>query len=143
MPTANINAAYDAGTNTATFTFPGFTSGILPDGRYRATLQASGISQQPAQNTVFEFFFLNGDATRDARVNLNDFNVLAANFGQTPRDFTQGDFNYDNTVTLDDFNILAARFGATVAPASTPAANPFATKRVADDGDREEEDLLA
>ena len=56
-----------------------------------------------------------GDATRRdliGRVNLDDFNVLAANFGQSPRDFTQADFNYDGVVNLKDFNILAGRFGS-------------------------------
>ncbi len=125
VPAANIAASFDGGTNTATFTFPGYANGTLPDGRYRATFQASGVSQSPAQNTVFEFFFLNADANRDARVNLEDFNILAANFGQSPRNFTQGDFDYNGIVNLDDFNILAARFGqvlasATAAPARTP-----------------------
>jgi hypothetical protein len=54
-------------------------------------------------------------------VNLDDFNVLAANFGQSGRTFTQGDFTYDGTVNLDDFNVLAGRFGIVLAgPASSP-----------------------
>ena len=87
------------------------------------------------------FTFRGGDATGDGRVNLNDFNVLAANFGQSPRDFTQGDFNYDNTVNLLDFNLLAARFGTIVSTAlpgrtgATPAAD--------DPRDDELPDLLA
>jgi hypothetical protein len=52
-------------------------------------------------------------------VNLADFNILAANFGQSPRDFTQGDFDYDTAVFLSDFNILASRFGQVL------AAEPF------------------
>lgn len=116
--------SYDSGTNTATFTF----SGVLDDGNYRATLIASGITDAAgnplASNHVFEFFFLLGDANHNGVVNLQDFNILASNFGQTNRDFTQADFNYDTIVNLADFNILAARFGATVAPAlaSRPAA---------------------
>ena len=54
---------------------------------------------------------LAGDANHDGRVNLQDFNRLAAHFGQSPRDFTQGNFNYDSVVNLQDFNRLAARFG--------------------------------
>ena len=34
-------------------------------------------------------------ANRDRRVNLADFNILAGNFGQPNRIFSQGDFNYD------------------------------------------------
>ena len=54
-------------------------------------------------------------------MNLQDFNRLATNFGQSPRDFTQGDFNYDGVVNLIDFNILAGRFGRELAPQSLPA----------------------
>jgi hypothetical protein len=73
---------------------------------------------------VVNFFVLAGDATRDRRVNLDDFNVLAANFGQSQRTFSQGDFTYDGTVNLDDFNVLASRFGATLAPAAAAPSAP-------------------
>ena len=112
---------YDVATNTATFTF----GSLLPDGNYRATLNAAGVTD-PAGNAlaadhVFEFFFLRGDANHDARVNLSDLNILAANFGQSGRDFTQGDFNYDGVVNLFDFNLLAARFGMVLSPAARAA----------------------
>jgi hypothetical protein len=113
-PTVTPSAvSFDTATNTATFTF----NTAIPDGGYRARLIASGISgpggQLPADHT-FEFTFLRGDANGDGRVNLNDFNILAANFGQSPRDFTQGDFDYSGNVNLTDFNILAGRFGQAV-----------------------------
>ena len=92
----------------------------LPDGHYRATLAAGSVADAQgnalASDASFDFFFLQGDANHDGRVNLQDFNILAANFGQSPRDFTQGDFNYDGTVNLLDFNILAGRFGQAVDP---------------------------
>ena len=71
-----------------------------------------------ASDVFFNFFFLMGDANRDARVNLADFNIHAANFGQSGRDFTQGNFNYDaaGLVNLADFNLLASRFGSSVGP---------------------------
>jgi hypothetical protein len=113
--------SYDAPTNTATFTF----NAPLPDGRFRARLIAAGISGPggtlPADH-LFEFTFLRGDANGDGRVNLNDFNILAANFGQSPRDFTQGDFDYSGNVNLSDFNILASRFGLIVGPAAADSA---------------------
>ena len=115
VPTANIAVSYNTATNTATFTFPGFSNGILPDGNYRATLLASGVTDPAGNplpgNHVSTFFFLNGDANRDGRVNLSDFNILAANFGQSGRNFAQGDFTYDGIVNLADFNVLASRFG--------------------------------
>jgi hypothetical protein len=73
-------------------------------------------------------------------VNLADFNLLAANFGQTGRNFAQGNFNYDagGLVNLQDFNLLASRFGMTVAPVSTAAATArsVVTKRDDRDGER-------
>ena len=39
-----------------------------------------------AANSRSNFFLLAGDANHDGRVNLDDFNVLAANFGQTRRE---------------------------------------------------------
>jgi uncharacterized delta-60 repeat protein len=123
----SMSLAYESATNVATLTFPGLPNQILSDGRYRLTLSASGISDIngfrldgngdgiPGDDYVHNFAFLTGDANHDGRVNLNDFNILAANFGQGPRDFTQGDFNYDGIVNLDDFNLLAARFGVVLA----------------------------
>ena len=105
--------------NTATVTFPGFANGILSDADWE--MKVSGDVRDIAGNnfagTLFDFFFINGDANRDRRVNLADFNIVASNFGQTNRNFTQGDFNYDGNVNLIDFNVLAARFGRSLAPA--------------------------
>jgi hypothetical protein len=119
IPSGDLSLSYDALGNVATYTYSAPT-GALPDGRYRATLVASGITNPsglplPA-NVVFEFVFLRGDANNDGRVNLLDFDVLAGNFGQSPRDFTQGDFNYDTLVNLADFDLLAGRFGIVVGP---------------------------
>ena len=90
----------------------------LPDGNYRATLAAGSVADAQgnalATEASFDFFFLNGDASRDGRVNLQDFNILAANFGRTNATFSQGDFNYDSAVNLLDFNLLAGRFGQVV-----------------------------
>ena len=121
VPQSAFDLAYNVATRVATFTYTGNGGGfggVLADGNYRATLLASGMPL--ATDHVFNFRFLNGDANNDGRVNLQDFNVLAANFGQSPRDFTQGDFNYDSVVNLQDFNILAGRFGIVLTPALAP-----------------------
>jgi hypothetical protein len=140
VPSSDFSLAYDTSTNVATFTYTGTNSGIagmLSDGNFRATLLAAGITTPqgaslPA-NHVFEFRFLQGDANNDGRVNLQDFNILAANFGQSPRDFTQGDFNYDGRVNLADFNILAGRFGQVLAaPAAGAGSSPSAAARPRD-----------
>jgi hypothetical protein len=134
---------YDTATNTATVTF----AGVLADGRYRATLLAAGVTNPSGtplpSDHVLDFFFLNGDANHDERVNLDDFNVLAANFGQSGRDFTQADFTYDGVVNLDDFNVLASRFGTNLPAARGGSAgggrdvpDDDDTDDVADDDDR-------
>jgi hypothetical protein len=119
---SGFTLSWDGATNTATID----VNGILADANYRATFSAAGIAD-PSGNALdgdgngtggddfaMTFFFLNGDANHDRVVNLSDFNILAANFGQGGRNFTQGDFNYDGTVNLGDFNILASRFGQTL-----------------------------
>ena len=89
--------SWNAATRTATFRFPTLPNGgSLPDGRYRATLAAAGVSNAAgttiAVDYALDFFFLAGDANRDGRVNLQDFNILAANFGQSQREFHPGRF---------------------------------------------------
>ena len=146
VPAGSMAVSFDANTNTATITFPGFANGTLPDGNYRLTLLAPGITSGAGQldgnrdgtggdNFTFEFFVLAGDANRDKAVNLLDFNILAANFGQANRNFAQGDFDYSGTVNLQDFNLLAARFGQ-VLPGPAAGAGGTVTAsgtRVADD----------
>lgn len=117
-PVGPEGVTWDPATNTATLTF----DNPLDDGRYRVTVLAAGVTNPIGQplpaDHVLEFMFLLGDANNDGVVNLADFNILAANFGQSGPgiDFTQGDFTYDGIVNLADFNLLASRFGASVAP---------------------------
>ena len=85
---------------------------------------------------ALEFTFLRGDVNGDGRVNLQDFNVLAANFGKRERLFTQGDLNYDGVVNLTDFNLLAGAFGATAGQA------PSASHSSAADEDESRNKLL-
>ena len=109
---------FDPATFTATFSF----GGMLPDANYRASLLGAGITNGAGMpmsaDYVLDFHFLGGDANQDAQVNLQDFNILASNFGQSPRTFSQGDFNYDGLVNLADFNVLASRFGTGLSPAT-------------------------
>ncbi|HRK32187.1 MAG TPA: hypothetical protein PLD59_14065, partial [Tepidisphaeraceae bacterium] len=116
-------------TNTATLTFNG--GFVPPDGNWNLTISAAGTTNRQGMNLagdrVKSFFALAADATRDRAVNLDDFTILAANFGQTGRVFSQGNFNYDpaGAVNLDDFTLLAAQFGKTLASAGeTPRRAP-------------------
>jgi hypothetical protein len=62
------------------------------------------------------FHVLAGDAESRRHGGLLDFNILAQNFGQSPRIFSQGDFTYNGAVDLLDFNVLAQNFGISVGP---------------------------
>jgi hypothetical protein len=117
------DVAYDAATRTATFTF---TAGTLPDGNYRATLLAPGVTHARgtamAANYVLDFFVLAGDINRDRAVNGTDFAILAGNFGRTGMTFAQGDLNGDGSVNGGDFSLLAGHFGRSVPPPPAPQA---------------------
>ena len=54
---------------------------------------------------------ITGDANFDGLVNVNDFTVLASNFGQTGKGWLLGDFNFDGRVNVNDFALLASNFG--------------------------------
>lgn len=71
------------------------------------------FSGQPidADSIAIKYTFY-GDAKLDGNVNLSDFDVLAANFGASPRRWSQGDFTFNFVVNLADFDRLAANFGA-------------------------------
>lgn len=73
-----------------------------------------------------------GDANLDRTVNLADFNIVAANFGQAPRRFSQGDFNFDTNVNLNDFNLLAGNFGESLLPAFARPADARRNDRIID-----------
>ena len=67
--------------------------------------------------------FINGDANLDDRVDLADFNALAAHFGQAVNGWAFGDFTLDGAVNLLDFNLLAANFGLTSGDVSLAPAD--------------------
>ena len=124
IPNGSLAMSYAP--NTATVTFPGFGNGILTDADWEMKVNGDvrDIAGNSFAGTTFNFFFLNGDANRDRRVNLSDFNIMASNFGQSNRNFAQGDFTYDGTVNLQDFNLLASRFGRALGPAGAAPQTP-------------------
>ncbi len=78
------------------------------------TVFPATFAGQSVDNTsvVLKYTF-NGDSDLSGNVNLADFNRLAANFGQSPRQWIHGNSNFDSAVNLADFNKLAANFGST------------------------------
>jgi predicted outer membrane repeat protein len=130
VPVANLALQYDANLNTATYTFPGYPHGALPDGNYRATVAAAGLSDASghplAADFTFDFFFLDGDANHDRTVAFADLVAVAQNYGATANTtFAKGDFNYDGKIDFADLVTVAQKYGTTlpVAALSLPASN--------------------
>ena len=61
-----------------------------------------------------------GDANQDGIVNSSDFDILALNFNQSGKSWSNGDFNGDGVVNALDFNAIATNFGRDV---TSPAAD--------------------
>ncbi len=161
---SDIIANFTAG-NTVFFTFSNTTypNGILPDGNYHGFINASDIADvagnQMTGTATVDFFFLNGDANGDRKVNALDFNALATNFGQPGATFQKGDFNFDGQVTSADFLILAQQFNKVLAPPAAPAldspvtgmmvqstsgsSSPFSTVAIASDHKNDGIDLAS
>lgn len=65
---------------------------------------------------------LPADFNKDGMVDLTDFNILKANFGQSDATMADGDANMDSIVDLSDFNILKASFGQSAAAVPEPSS---------------------
>jgi hypothetical protein len=134
VPNANIAESYDTATNTAHFTFPGYSNGVLPDGNYHGRVFA-GLPDYfgnalPA-DAPFDFFFLNGDANHDRTVDVSDLGILATNWQTSGKLFSEGDFNYDGMVDVSDLGILATNWQQTLSPpAGSGARQPKLLKPV-------------
>jgi hypothetical protein len=120
--TPTISTTYDPTTRRATMRF---APGILPDGNYRVTLVAGGVSDaagNPAALSMFDFFVLAGDANRDRKVDFLDLVILAQNYGAGGQTFASGDFNYDGDADFEDLVVLAQRYGTSLAAAGVMGA---------------------
>ncbi len=112
------SVSYDADSHIATFNF----DTQLPDANYRATITAGNVQDALAKtlpsDMTLDFSFLAGDGNHNGSVDIQDFNLLAANFGKTGQSFSQGNYDYsaDGSVGLTDFNILASHFGHSLPP---------------------------
>ena len=116
VPPGYLALSYDTGTNTATFTFPGYTYGVLPDGTYRATLMAAGVTDSDGNalsaDYRLDFFFLQGDANHDGDVNFDDYVLIDNGFNNDLTGFSNGDFNYDGEINFDDYVLLDLAFNS-------------------------------
>jgi hypothetical protein len=147
VPSAQVALAYDAGSGTATFTFPGYAGGALPDGDYRASIAGGAVtdaSGNPLAAFGLEFFVLAADANHDRTVGFTDLVALAQNYNGSNKTFVEGDYNYDTVVNFQDLVLLAQRYNTTLAPpppagagartvasvfSTTPVAKPLSRPR--------------
>jgi hypothetical protein len=123
IPVASVS--YDLENNVAT----AFLNTTLPEGNFRMTLLASGITDslgraldgdgdgQSGGNFQFDFFFLPGDTNYDRKVDFNDLVSMAQHYNSGGHTFTQGDFNYDGFVDFNDLVILAQHYNFMLPPA--------------------------
>ncbi len=121
-----------------------FTTPPVP-GRYKVLTNATALADgagnsRPFSMPNFTFTVLPGDANSDAVVNFDDLLILAANYNQSQRVFSQGDFNRNGTVNFDDLLILAARYNTSVA--GTIGAPPPLVLASGDDDDANLNDVL-
>jgi hypothetical protein len=70
------------------------------------------LSQEPV---------LSGDANGDGVVDVGDLGILAANYGQSGKSWSEGDFNGDSLVDVGDLGILAAHYGTGTSDANWDA----------------------
>lgn len=100
---------------TGIWTF--FGTNPLPDGDYRAYIASGNVTNSAGQSLLnsveFTFHVLAGDVNRDRQVNFDDLLIVAQNYGQSGRTFSQGNLDYstDGVVAFDDLLLLAQRYG--------------------------------
>ena len=76
-----------------------------------ACSNAGGSASNSATVTVNTAGFSAEDLNQDGHVNLLDFSLLAAKYGQTGTNLGRADINGDGKVNLLDFSLLAAQYG--------------------------------
>jgi hypothetical protein len=120
---SEVPFAHTSAGQATTLTFPTDIAGApntpatLPSGNYDVRLDAHAagkIAGDGFADAELKTFFLAGDANRDRKVDLADFGILRAHFGDQGVTHSQGDLNYDGTVNLADHGILRANFGTTL-----------------------------
>jgi subtilisin family serine protease/subtilisin-like proprotein convertase family protein len=78
----------------------------------------------------FAFRFVQGDINRDGSVGFDDLLVLAQNYGQSGKTFSQGNVNFDagGNVNFDDLLLLAQQYGTSAVVASATTATSTKSK---------------
>jgi hypothetical protein len=125
---------YDSASRTATITF----TNLLPNADYRLSILADDIANSAGVTLTtplsINFHVLRGDINRDRAVDFDDLLLLAQNYGQTGRTFSQGNIDYsaNGLVDFDDLLLLAQRYGTSL---STPTGAPVRAAKKTPRGD--------
>jgi hypothetical protein len=133
-PIAGIVAQLTAGYNggawnspagiTTSVPAPGFALGVAEASEVFTSFPATFAGTSVDSTSVLIRYTKVGDANVDGAVDTLDFNLLAANFSQSGRRWSQGDFNYNGVTDSTDFNLLANQFGSTAAASELGAIVP-------------------
>jgi hypothetical protein len=127
---------YDPATFTAIITFPGLPGGILPDGDYRLTIAAAGVTDlagnqldgqsngTAGEDYSLAFYQLLGDLNRDHVVDQADRTILTgAMAGGTIILAKDGDTNGDHQVSFADLVAVAQHYGQSAGSAAAGDVN--------------------
>ncbi len=106
LKSTDTTAPYDYSLNTSTLTNAAHNLTV------KAYDAAGNMQTNSVSVTVSNVTYLREDINSDGTVNIQDFSLLAAKFGQTGSNLGREDINSDGTVNIQDFSLLAAKFGA-------------------------------
>lgn len=112
--------------NTRTFNF----GGTLDRGNYTAAFNSTGTDvagNSILASSTINFRFFAGDADNSGGVDFNDLVLLARNFNQSGKVFSDGDFDYSGTVDFNDLVILARNFNQSLPVLSPLSALPLSS----------------
>jgi len=116
VPATNVTLTQNG--TVARFTF----NSTMPNGNYRFNLPAGEVNDV-AGNPVTAFqldgssvFVMAGDVNHDRTVNFDDLLIVAQNYGQSNRTFSQGnvDNSPDGLVNFSDLLIIAQQYGTSL-----------------------------
>ena len=104
-------------------------NGFFADGRYRVSVLANAVVDAAGNRSLATTSFFNhlvGDADNNATVDFQDLIVLAQNYNQAGKTFSQGNFDYDagGNVDFQDLVILSQKYNLSLPPASAGIVAP-------------------
>lgn len=125
-------SAYDVSFDHATRTATVFIDHHIVGGQFTATLVGDNTSDRfgnkldgdannsAGGNHTYSFMFVQGDVNRDGVVGFDDLVIMAQNYGQSGKTFTQGNADFDaaGNVGFDDLVLLAQQYGNSAVTAS-------------------------